>query len=157
MPFIQKIQKTVETPQEQLWTVSRILKFQIKRLRSSRTGVTLRQVSLQPTQSCQHNRSERRKSVRGRHVPAPKGEGRRATDRSQRDGPQTRGMEGTGLDLRGHQLCGARNSQGTNPRTVAGERVSSPAEAMMQASVVAGIMACCTELGLRGRSSFRAP
>ena len=34
----------------------------------------------------------------------------------------------------------------------AGERVSSPAEAMIQASVVAGIMACCNELGLRGRS-----
>ena len=28
MPIIQKIQKTVETPQEQLWTVPRILKFQ---------------------------------------------------------------------------------------------------------------------------------
>ena len=61
---------------------------QINRLRSSRTGVTLRQVSLQPTQSSEHNRSERRKSGRGRHVPAPKGEGRRATDRSQREGPK---------------------------------------------------------------------
>ena len=85
------------------------------------------------------------------------GEGRRATDKSQRAGPQTGRLEGKGLDLRGHHLCGGRNSQGTNPRTVAGERVSSPAEAMMQASVVAGIMACCNELGLRGRSSFRAP
>ena len=33
-----------------------------------------------------------------------------------------------------------------------GERVARAAEAMMQASVVAGIMACCNELGLRGRS-----
>ena len=114
-------------------------------------------VPLQPTQSSQHNRSERRQSGRGRHVPAPKGEGRRATDRSQREGPQTRRLEGKGLDLRGHHLCGARTSQGTNPRTVAGERVASPAEAMMQASVVAGIMACCNELGLRGRSRSGAP
>ena len=108
--------------------------------------------SLQPTQSSQHNRSERRKSGRGRHDPAPKGEGRRATDRSQCGGPQTRRLEGKGLDLRGHQLCGARNSQGTNPRTVAGERVSSPAEAMMQASVVTGLVACRDELCFPGRS-----
>ena len=36
--------------------------------------------------------------------------------------------------------------------TVACERVASPAEAMMQASVVAGIMACRDELGFLGRS-----
>ena len=137
------------------WALGRLR--QIKRPRSWRTGVTLRQVSLQPTQFSQHNWSERRKPGRGRHVPAPMGEGRRTTDRSQREGPQTRRLEGKGLDLRGHHLCRARNSQGTNPRTVAGERLSSPAEAMMQASVVAGIMACCGELGLRGRSRFRAP
>ena len=112
------------------WALGRLR--QVKRPRSWRTGVTLRQVSLQPTQSSQHNRSERRKSGRGRHVPAPKGEGRRATDRSQREGPQTRRLEGKGFDLRGHHLCGPRNSQGT----VAGERVSSPAEAMMQAYTV---------------------
>ena len=39
----------------------------------------------------------------------------------------------------------------------AGKRVARPAEAMMHASVVAGIMVCCSELGLRGRSRFRAP
>ena len=88
------------------WALGR--KRQVKRPRSWRTGVTLRQVALQPTQSCQHNRSERRKSGRGRHVPAPKGQGRRATDRSRREGSQTRRLEGTGLDLRGHQLCGVR-------------------------------------------------
>ena len=41
--------------------------------------------------------------------------------------------------------------------TVACEGVASPAEAMMQASDVAGIMACRGVLGFRGRSRFRAP
>ena len=44
--------------------------------------MTFRQVSLQPTLSSQHNQTARVKSGRGRHVPAPKGEGRRATDRT---------------------------------------------------------------------------
>ena len=37
-----------------------------------------------------------------------------------------------------------------------GVRLARPACAMMQASVVEGIIACRDELGLRGRSSFRA-
>ena len=44
--------------------------------------MTFRQVSLQPTQSSQHNQTARVESGRGRHVPAPKGEGRRASDRT---------------------------------------------------------------------------
>ena len=48
------------------------------------------------------------------------------TRSSQREGPQTRRLEGTGLDLRGHQLCGARNSQGTNPRTGGHSKLKRP-------------------------------
>ena len=103
---------------------------QIKRPRSSRTGETLRQVSLQPTEASQHNRTVRRNSGRGRDVPARKGEGRRATDRSQREGPQTRRLDGTDIDLRGHQLCGARNSQGTNPKT--GHSCNQPSQGQPQ-------------------------
>ena len=109
---------------EWAWAIGRMR--QVKRPRSWRTGVTLRQVPLQPTLSSQHNRSESRKQGCGRHVPAPKGEGRRATDTSQREGPQTRRLEGTGLDLRGHQLCGARNSQGTDPRTGGHSKLKRP-------------------------------
>ena len=47
--------------------------------------------------------------------------------------------------------AGVPGTRDSKRGTGAGERVASPAEAMMQASVVAGIMPCRSELGLRGR------
>ena len=47
---------------------------------------------------------------------------------------------------------GVSGTRDSKQGTVAGERVASPAEAMMQASVVARIIACRDELGFPGRS-----
>ena len=56
---------------------------------------------------------------------------------------------------------GVPGTRDSKQGTVACERVASLAEAMMQASVVAGIMACCNELGLSWTfavvQGFRAP
>ena len=91
---------------------------QVKRPRSWRAGVTLRQVPFQPTQSSQHQ-PDRTLKVRPRasQFQLPRGRDVGQLIGHIREGPQTRRLEGTGLDVRGHQLCGARNSQGTNPKT----------------------------------------
>ena len=52
--------------------------------------------------------------------------------------------------------AGVPGTRDSKQCTGGGERVSSQTETMMQASVVAGIMACRSVLGLRGHSRFRA-
>ena len=103
---------------------------QVKRLRSSRTGVTLRQVPLQPTLSSQHK--------------LPKGEGRRATDRSQREGPQSRRLEGTGLDLRGHQLLRSKKQPRHQPENWRSLQVEETAHGSVCISTgTSGRCSCC--------------
>ena len=112
-----------------LWALGRLRP--VKRPRSWRTGVTLRQGSLQPTRPANTIGQNVESQAAGVTFQLPRGRDVGQLTRHNAKGPKTRRLEGKGLDLRGHHLCGARHSQDTNPRTVAGDsdKVSSPAEA----------------------------
>ena len=115
---------------------------QVKRPRSWRTGVTLRQVSFQPTQSSQHNGQNVESQAAGVtfHLPGGHNAKSHKTDNWR---PQALTFEVTSSAERETARAPTQSvkSSGSDDANLGCGRNH----------------ACCNEFGLRGRSRFRAP
>ena len=182
-PVVQKIQKTFEAPQEQLWTVPRILKFQETVEYATgpcdsesrrpcmygtghgqglaRDGTETGPDRENPEDCRLDTRTDRRVTQKfqkfvevprvvqrlSRSPRDPEDREASTTDQARTEG-QSRPSEARALRARQDPAWSEAQS-GQSPK-----RPDRPSEvrALVQASVVAGIMACRDELGFHGRS-----